>query len=64
MIGHLLYHNSLTKRVIEGDIGRGSLRIEYMKQIMIDMGKTSYKQLNKLSNDRESWRFAVNQSND
>jgi len=49
MIGHLLRHDSLTKWVIEGDaegyIGRVRLRIEYMNQIMIDMGKDSYKEL-------------------
>jgi len=43
MIGHLLRHESLSKTVIKGDveghIGRGKPRMEYMKQIIIDMGK-------------------------
>lgn len=68
MIGHLLRHESLTKTVIEGDveghIGRGRPRMEYMKQLMSDMGKNSYKKLKELSNDREAWRTAANQSKD
>jgi len=68
MIGHLLRHESLTKTVIEGDveghIGRGRPGMEYMKQLMSDMGKNSYKKLKELSNDREAWRTAANQSKD
>lgn len=41
LIGHLQRHDSLTKSVIEcdvkGHIGRGRPRMEYTKQIMIDM---------------------------
>ncbi|KAF0764776.1 craniofacial development protein 2-like [Aphis craccivora] len=68
MIGHLLRHESISKSVIEGDIeghiGRGRPRIEYMKQILIDTGKNSYKEFEELSNDRGSWRSAANQSKD
>jgi len=68
MIGHILRHDSLTKNVIESDvegyIRRGRPRMEYMKQIMIDMGKDSYKELKELSYNREAWRTAANQSND
>jgi len=67
MIGHLLHHNSLSKTVIKGDveghIGRGRPRMEYMKQIIIDMGKNSYKELKELSNDKDACRTAANQSN-
>jgi len=38
--------------------------MEYMKQLMSDMGKNSYKKLKELSNDREAWRTAANQSKD
>lgn len=38
--------------------------MEYMKQIIIDMGKNSYKELKELSNDRDPWRTAANQSKD
>ncbi|KAF0760252.1 craniofacial development protein 2-like [Aphis craccivora] len=48
----ILRHESLSKTVIEGDveghIGRGRPRMEYMKQIIIDMGKNSYKELKEL----------------
>lgn len=43
---------------------RGRPRKEYMKQIMIDTDKYSYKGLKELSYKRESWRTTVNQSND
>jgi len=38
--------------------------MEYMKKIMIDMGKNIYKELKELNNDREAWRTAANQLND
>lgn len=38
--------------------------MEYMKQVMIDMGKDSYKGLKELSYNREAWITAANQSND
>jgi len=63
MIGHILRHDSLTRNVIEGDvegyIGRGRPRMEYTKQIMIDMRKDSYKES---SYNRETWKTAANQS--
>jgi len=68
MIGHLLRHESLSETVIEGDvkghIGRGRPRMEYTKQIIVEMGKNSYKELKGLSNDRDEWRTAANQSKD
>jgi hypothetical protein len=33
--------------------------MEYVKQIMIDMGKDSYKELKELSYNREEWRTAA-----
>jgi len=39
--------------------------MEYMKQIIIDMGKNSYKELKELlSKDRDTWRTSANQSKD
>lgn len=51
-----------TKDVIEGDVegysGRGRPRMEHV----IDMGKDSYRELNKeLSYSGEAWRIAANQ---
>jgi len=41
MIGHILRHESLLKKIIEGDIeghiARGRPRAEYMTQIMQDL---------------------------
>jgi len=36
-------------------IERGRLRMEYLKQIMIDMGKNGYKELKELSYKRKAW---------
>lgn len=38
--------------------------MEYMKQIMIDIGNDSFKELKELSYIRKAWRTAANQSND
>jgi len=43
MIRNLLM-KSVIEGVIEGHIRGGKPRMEYMKQTMIDMGKTSYKE--------------------
>lgn len=45
MIGHLIRHDSSTKSVIEGNVEGyiGRTRMEYMKQIMIEIEKDSYK---------------------
>lgn len=45
-------------------IRRDKPMIEYTKQIMIDIDKESRTDLNKLSNEYESWRSAANQSDD
>lgn len=63
MIGHLLRHDSLLKSAI-GHLGRGRPRLEYMKQIMIDMEMYNYKELKELSNNCDIWRSVANQSND
>lgn len=67
MIGHILRHDILTKNVIqrdvEGYIGRGRPRMEYMNHIMIDIRKDSYKELKELCYSREARRTLTNQSN-
>lgn len=40
--------------------GRITPRVEYMKQITIDMGKNKYKELKELSYKRYPWRTTVN----
>lgn len=49
---------------VKGYIGKRRLRMEYMKQTMIDMENNSYKELKELSNDRDARRSVANQSND
>lgn len=48
IIVYLPRHDSLTKSVIEGDvegyIGWGRPKMEYIKQIMVDMEKDNYKE--------------------
>lgn len=50
MIGHILRHESLLKKIIEGDveshIATGRLRTEFMTQIIMDTNKGAYKDLN------------------
>lgn len=46
---------------VEGYIERGRPRMEYMKQIMIEMGNYSIKEP---SYNREAWRTAANYLND
>ena len=52
-VGHILRHNDLVKRIIEGTIigknHRGRPRLDYMKQLMVDMNCTSYCKLKKES---------------
>ena len=64
-IGHILWHNGLVKRIIEGTIEgknhRGRPRLDYMKQLMVDMNCTSYCELKRKAEKREEWRAAANQ---
>jgi hypothetical protein len=48
---------------VEGPIEKGRPRMEFMKQIVIDLWKNSYKGLKKLGNDRDACKFTTNQSN-
>jgi hypothetical protein len=68
MIGHILRHESLLKKIIErdveGHIARGRPRAECMTQIMQDTNKGNYKDLKELLYDREAWRAATNKSMD
>jgi len=68
MIGHTLRHDSLLKLIIEGYVdgktGRGSPIMEYVSDIMKDIGIRSYRDIKELSFDREDWRAAANQSRD
>ncbi|VVC31428.1 Hypothetical protein CINCED_3A000591 [Cinara cedri] len=66
MIGHILRHESLSKKILEGDVkghvARGRPRAEYMTQIMQYTNKGNYKDPKELRYDREAWRAATNKS--
>jgi hypothetical protein len=67
MIGHILKHVSLLKKIIEDDkghIAREKQRTEYMTQIMQVTNKGSYKDLKEFFYNREAWRVATNKSTD
>lgn len=69
MIGYLQCCDSLSKSAIEGYDAKGRIRrgrpwMEYMKQITIDMKKTSYMELKKHSDNWDAWRSEKNQSKD
>lgn len=59
MIEHVL--KIIIEGGVEGCIGIGRPRAEYMTQIMKDMNKTNYKDLKELSYNRETRKAATNQ---
>ena len=64
---HILRQDGPVKRIIEGQTEgqkcRGRPRLDYIKQIICDMGCTSYSELKKKAESREEWRVAANQPN-
>ncbi|VVC28983.1 Hypothetical protein CINCED_3A023576 [Cinara cedri] len=66
MIGHILRHKSLLKKVIKGDveghIAGGRPRAEYMAQIMKHANREKYQDLKELCYDRDARRAAINKS--
>lgn len=60
ILGHILRHESLLNKIIEGDvegnIAKGRTRAEHVKQIMQDTNKGNYKYLKEFSYDREAWK--------
>ena len=68
MIGHLLRHEGLTSLVLEGAAEgkncRGRQRLEYIQQIIEDVGCQCYSEMKRLAQERNSWQAASNQSED
>lgn len=52
IIGHILRHDSLLKSIINGSNGR-ERRMEYVKQIVKNMGKEKYGDLKISSHNKE-----------
>uniref|UniRef100_A0A8D8XEA4 Craniofacial development protein 2 n=1 Tax=Cacopsylla melanoneura TaxID=428564 RepID=A0A8D8XEA4_9HEMI len=67
LIGHILRHNSLLARVIEGKIEgsntQGRPPLGYLEQIMKDVNVPTYRELKRKAGNREEWRDAANQPN-
>jgi len=65
LIGHSLRHNNLLGRIIEGSIegknSRGRPPLEYIGQLVKDLGCVTYYELKRKAEKREEWRIAANQ---
>lgn len=64
LIGHELRHNNILGRIIEGSIeGKNSRErpsIEYISQVVRDIGCGTYYELKRKSEKREDWKNALN----
>ena len=68
LIGHILRHPGIVALILEGQVEEkncvGRPRLEYVKQIVRDVGCRGYTEMKRLALDGEFWRAASNQSND
>ena len=68
LVGHILRHAGIVNLVLEGSMGgkncRGRPRLQYSKQIQLDVGCSSYVEMKRLAQDMLAWRAASNQSSD
>jgi hypothetical protein len=59
-IGHILRHQCLLLRILEGKIegkrGRGRPRNNYLGKLMEELGVATYRQLKDTADNREAWR--------
>lgn len=66
LISHTLRHNNLLGLIIEGSTeennSQGKLPLEYMKQVIRDIGFRKYYELKIKTEKREGWKNAANQS--
>ena len=64
-IGHIIRQEGLVKTILEGSVEgrncRGRPRLEYIRQVMEDTGCHTYREMKRLTEDREAWRAAANQ---
>jgi len=57
--GHLIRNNAwiiIFERKFEGKPGKGRPRQSYIKQIMLNIRKESYRELKKVALNREEWK--------
>lgn len=68
LIGHILRREGLLKIIMEGKIplrnARGRPRLQYINQIMADVGSNNYTEMKRKAQDRKKWKAASNQSED
>ena len=68
LIGHTLRHKGLAGKILESTVERrkrkGRQRLEYVKQIIDDVGCSGYCKMKRLAQDKNGWRAASNQSQD
>jgi hypothetical protein len=68
LIGRLLQHEGTVKTIMEGrkegKNDRGRPRVAYIKQIMKDVGCTTYVEMKRNAERRAEWRAAIDQSLD
>lgn len=65
LIGHILCHNSLLSRIIEGAIEGNNRRkppLDYISQKARDMDCRFYCELKRKAEKRQEWKIAANQS--
>ena len=59
-------HDGLMKSIVEGQVkgkkGKGRPRISYVGQVIKDVKEKKYVAMKRLSEGREEWRAASNQS--
>ena len=68
LVGHILRHPGLVNTALEGKIEckncRGRSRLDYVRQIIKDVGCRNYKEMKELAQVRKAWRAASNRSAD
>ena len=68
LVGHILRHPGLVNIALEGKIEgkncRGRPRLDYVRQIINDVGCRNYKEMKELAQVRKAWRAASNRSAD
>ena len=66
LVGHIMRHDGLMKTIVEGQVegkmAQGRPRIIYIGQVMKDVKEKKYVAMKRLSDGREEWRAALNQS--
>ena len=64
MIGHILRHEGLEGTLLEGTVEgckrKERQKLEYVKQIIDDVGCSGYRDMKRLAQDRRGWKATSN----